>query len=666
MPVGPADGDQPGGPSHTVTVTVTDDNRPVGGVLVTVAVSGAHAGIRQVITNIQGQARFTYTGKNIGTDTIRASGDVDGVPFSCTAIKRWVKVACRLAPPMDTNPVGTSHTVTVRVMQNGSPVAGVPVTFNVISGPNGGTSGSGTTDSSGQATFTYTSNGTLGTDTIRASGEVDGVPFSCMATKTWVAAGPVCTLEPAMAMRPAGSGECQFYTLTLTQNGNPVPGVRVRFTVTSGPHEGELSDHITDANGQVVEQFDVCSVVGPPPDPPGTDTIEASGSVGGQSFSCTATLTWVQEDCTDTMPPTITCPADMTVPCEPSVVNYPPPTVTDDCPNPTVTCNPPSGSAFPPGTTTVTCTATDASGKMAVCSFNVTRDCGLVTSSEGTRAIGGHFLSAAREYSDGTLDLIVAESGAAGSSLGSFPPNTIVLTPTGDATLLQSSVLTTDGRGIQTAGPWLATLPTREGTAPIQMGGSTAFDLLQFDLVTGGFHGLQGRLMGSDVRTIGPTDVGAVAGLAFDLTSVKAFLSSQRLNPATMRASLHITSLRTGTVELFATDLSPAPPARSSTTVALLDTPSAPTQIIAFADFPGFSGLTSPARSNLGDLERAIAAAPMNRKATLPIGSAESLSQLTFDVSAWVYPTTPTGRCRPSSRRSRRSSISFLSGAQRT
>jgi hypothetical protein len=37
-----------------------------------------------------------------------------------------------------------------------------------------------------------------------------------------------------------------------------------------------------------------------------------------------------------------------------------------------VVCNPPSGSVFPVGTTTVTCTATDAAGNIASCSFNVT------------------------------------------------------------------------------------------------------------------------------------------------------------------------------------------------------------------------------------------------------------------------------------------------------
>jgi len=47
-------------------------------------------------------------------------------------------------------------------------------------------------------------------------------------------------------------------------------------------------------------------------------------------------------------------------------------TATDDQdPTPTVVCLPPSGSFFPPGTTTVQCTATDDSGHQATCSFPV-------------------------------------------------------------------------------------------------------------------------------------------------------------------------------------------------------------------------------------------------------------------------------------------------------
>lgn len=76
-------------------------------------------------------------------------------------------------------------------------------------------------------------------------------------------------------------------------------------------------------------------------------------------------------------PPVITCPADImataTTPGSSTViVNYPAPTATDNCGAPTVVCTPPSGSAFSLGVTTVTCTATDAAGNTASCSFTVT------------------------------------------------------------------------------------------------------------------------------------------------------------------------------------------------------------------------------------------------------------------------------------------------------
>lgn len=68
-------------------------------------------------------------------------------------------------------------------------------------------------------------------------------------------------------------------------------------------------------------------------------------------------------------------PADMTVftPGTSAVVAWPAPTATDDTdPSPSVACDPASGTAFPLGTTTVTCTAADASGNTAEGSFDVT------------------------------------------------------------------------------------------------------------------------------------------------------------------------------------------------------------------------------------------------------------------------------------------------------
>ncbi|MGA9770891.1 MAG: HYR domain-containing protein [Blastocatellia bacterium] len=91
---------------------------------------------------------------------------------------------------------------------------------------------------------------------------------------------------------------------------------------------------------------------------------------GGGGPTCTFTVT-----VNDTQPPVITCPPNQTAvtatvndPC--TVVNFTT-TASDNCPGVTVVCNPPSGSCFPVGVTTVTCTATDASGNTATCSFTV-------------------------------------------------------------------------------------------------------------------------------------------------------------------------------------------------------------------------------------------------------------------------------------------------------
>jgi hypothetical protein len=55
-----------------------------------------------------------------------------------------------------------------------------------------------------------------------------------------------------------------------------------------------------------------------------------------------------------------------------TAVSFTTPAATDNyTPAPTVVCSPSSGSMLPAGTTTVTCTATDASGNTAQCTFPV-------------------------------------------------------------------------------------------------------------------------------------------------------------------------------------------------------------------------------------------------------------------------------------------------------
>ena len=106
--------------------------------------------------------------------------------------------------------------------------------------------------------------------------------------------------------------------------------------------------------------------------PVGTTTVTCTTTAGP---SCSFTITVV-----DTQPPTITCPANQTGVTDQTTcvvggcqaLTFPDPVATDNCPGVTVACVPPSGTCFPVGVTTVTCTATDTAGNTATCSFSVT------------------------------------------------------------------------------------------------------------------------------------------------------------------------------------------------------------------------------------------------------------------------------------------------------
>jgi hypothetical protein len=104
----------------------------------------------------------------------------------------------------------------------------------------------------------------------------------------------------------------------------------------------------------------------------GVTTVNCTASNGvGSNASCSFTVT-----VNDAQPPTVICPANImantaTGQCS-AAVTYTTPTAMDNCSGSTVVCSPASGSTFQKGTTTVTCTATDASSNTASCSFSVT------------------------------------------------------------------------------------------------------------------------------------------------------------------------------------------------------------------------------------------------------------------------------------------------------
>ena len=93
-----------------------------------------------------------------------------------------------VGPNTVTNPVGTSHTVTAKVVNTiGQPVVGREVDFRITDGPNQGLPGSDTTDANGEATFTYTGH-SVGTDHIEASFlDSTDTTRTATATKIWIA-----------------------------------------------------------------------------------------------------------------------------------------------------------------------------------------------------------------------------------------------------------------------------------------------------------------------------------------------------------------------------------------------------------------------------------------------------------------------------------------------
>jgi len=128
--------------------------------------------------------------------------------------------------------------------------------------------------------------------------------------------------------------------------------------------DGSISNGSTDADG---DPF-VCVQTPPGPysqgDNPATLTCTDDHGTTG---SCTASVHVV-----DTTPPAIACPASMSFECNDggTVVTYTA-SATDNCSAVSPTCAPPSGSTFPVGNTTATCTAADGAGNTSSCAFSV-------------------------------------------------------------------------------------------------------------------------------------------------------------------------------------------------------------------------------------------------------------------------------------------------------
>lgn len=132
----------------------------------------------------------------IAVDTENPSFD-DNIFFAAFIVKGGTAVVgegITLSPSTASNPVNTDHTVTATVQDDdGNPVQGRDVNFDITDGPNSGMTGSDVTDASGKASFTWSSS-VVGNDIVVATSEdSQNNPIeSNEAEKSWTPADTQC------------------------------------------------------------------------------------------------------------------------------------------------------------------------------------------------------------------------------------------------------------------------------------------------------------------------------------------------------------------------------------------------------------------------------------------------------------------------------------------
>jgi hypothetical protein len=107
--------------------------------------------------------------------------------------------AVTLTPTSDNKVTGANEVVSAKVTNAGAAVSGLVVTFTVASGPNANTTGTGTTDATGVATYTYTS-AKAGTDVIKATFSDGTDHVSNASSVVWTLAPPPSIAETHAAI----------------------------------------------------------------------------------------------------------------------------------------------------------------------------------------------------------------------------------------------------------------------------------------------------------------------------------------------------------------------------------------------------------------------------------------------------------------------------------
>jgi CSLREA domain-containing protein len=286
----------------------------------------------------------------------------------------------------------------------------------------GSISGADTQISGGKANATFTAGSTSGNGSADAT--VDHATATALIS-IQEAPGITCPSDIVTTTDPGLCSASVAFSATATGNPTPTITYRIGATVITSPHtfpEGTTTVTATASNGvgtdstcsftvtvnddeapsiscpsNITRNSDpgTCGAVVSYTAPTGTDncpgatTTQTAGLPSGSTFPVgTTTNTFKVTDaagheatCSFTVTvedhekPVVTVPANIVVSTDPNtcsaVVTFNA-TATDNCAGVTVMSSPASGSTFPKGTTTVTSTATDASGNQDSKTFTVT------------------------------------------------------------------------------------------------------------------------------------------------------------------------------------------------------------------------------------------------------------------------------------------------------
>lgn len=318
-------------------------------------------------TNVSGNswaATYTITNKDpLGTaQYLITLQDTSGNVYACSSVKTLFEILVKYCPTTDGSSVNVEK----------APPPPSPDTIPPVIAAHADVYATTTSDTAETAVVTYA----LPT----ATDNVDGTdPVSC--TPTSGSDFPLgITPVSCTSSDKAGNTSASTFNVIVSRLPDTVPPV-------IAPHTDVYATTTSDTATVAVVAYTLPAATD---NVDGTDPVSctpASGSafaIGITPISCsasdaagntaTSTFNIILAQLPDTIPPVISGVADIstTTSGASAVVTYAVPTAVDDKDGAVpVSCTPPSGSTFDLGTTTVTCTASDAAGNSATSTFAV-------------------------------------------------------------------------------------------------------------------------------------------------------------------------------------------------------------------------------------------------------------------------------------------------------